>query len=210
VAPNSAVPAAILAPVSAPRRRLGFTPALLGLALCAACEHDEGQVELNWTLVDRAGGQVFPSGVLPDLCDFTGLLAATDTDPVPYALRVQLRLCEPGCPAGCDDPSCQLQVLHYPCDAARGFSTVPARAEAPYDIHIDLVATADSATCGCTVNPPCALVPGPRSRNIEPGLVTDLQVYLLVLGLDDIDAARDGDRTRLDLATCCTPDPSCG
>ena len=28
-------------------------------------------------------------------------------------------------------------------------------------------------------------------------------------GLDDIDAATTGGRTRLDLVECCTPDPSC-
>ena len=51
--------------------------------------------------------------------------------------------------------------------------------------------------------------PGRSTRAVEAGLVTDLQVYLLVLGLDDIDAATTGGRTRLDLVECCTPDPSC-
>ena len=67
----------------------------------------------------------------------------------------------------------------------------------------------DTGACGCTLTPPCALVPGPRTRTVEPGLVTDLQVYLLVLGLDNIAAASTSGRTRLDPSTCCTPDPSC-
>lgn len=192
---------------------LAFTPmraAVVGL-LFAACEHTQGEVEINWTIVDRAGAQVFPSGELTDLCAFTGLLTDGDTKTTPYDLSVRLRLCDPGCPAGCDDPSC-LAVeapIDYPCNAARGFSSVPARADPPYDFHVELVATADDATCGCIVSPPCALVPGPRTRAVEAGLVTDLQVYLLVLGLDDVAAATTGGRTRLDLTTCCTPDPSC-
>jgi hypothetical protein len=203
------------------RPRLAFTPALrvpracvqriLGMALLLACEHTQGEVEMNWTIVDRAGAQVFPSGELSDLCAFTGLLADGDTEPTPYSLSVRLRLCDPGCPAGCDDPTCLATdaPIDYACSAARGFSTVPARSDPPYDIHVELLATAKDASCGCIVAPPCALVPGPRTRAVEAGLVTDLQVYLMVLGLDDIDAATTGGRTRLDLVECCTPDPSC-
>lgn len=194
------------------RPRLAFTPALpaaAALCLLAACEHTRGEIEINWTIVDRAGTQVFPSGELADLCEFTGLLADGDATPTPYALAVQMRLCEPDCLAGCDDPSCQLERITYACDAARGFSSVDARTDIPYDFHVDLVANPDSGACGCTLTPPCALVPGPRTRTVEPGLVTDLQVYLLVLGLDDIAAASTSGRTRLDLATCCTPDPNC-
>ena len=176
--------------------------------LCAACVHDEGEVELNWTIVDRAGTTVFPSGLLSDTCDFLGLLPGAD-QPVAYDLQLQVRLCEPGCAAGCDDPSCQVDRLRFKCRSARGFRTVQARPEAPYDFHVDMIASPDSGACGCTLKPPCALGPGPRNRTVEPGLVTDLQVYLFVLGLDDIRASTDKDRTRLDLASCCTPDPTC-
>jgi hypothetical protein len=195
------------------RSRLAFTPALQALAfgLLSACEHTKGQVEINWTIVDRAGTQVFPSGEISDLCEFTGLLAEDDAAVTPYALSVRLRLCDPGCPAGCDDPSCLAidAPIDYACDDARGFTEVPARTSPPYDFHVELLATADDADCGCTVTPPCALIPGPRTRAVEAGLVTDLQVYLLVLGLDNIATATTGGRTRLDLAACCTPDPSC-
>jgi len=182
--------------------------AVLVLTAGSACVHDEGEVEVNWTIVDRGGGQVFPSGYLGDTCEFMGLLAGSDT-PAPYGLQVQVRLCEPGCADGCDDPACQIDRLRFDCSAARGFEVVKARPDAPYDFHVDLVATPTSGACSCTLTPPCALAPGPRSRTVEPGLVTDLQVYLFVLGLDDIGAADEAGRTRLDLATCCTPDPTC-
>lgn len=198
----------------APIRPLAFTrrgAAALSAALTAlagACVDDKGEVEINWTIVDRSGVQVFPSGLLGDTCDFTGVLAGSDT-PAAYGLQVQLRLCEPGCAGGCDDPACQVDRLRFACSAARGFEVVQARPNDPYDFHVDLVATPESGACGCTLAPPCVLAPGPRSRTVEPGLVTDLQVYLFVLGLDDVRASTSDGRTRLDLAECCTPDPTC-
>ncbi len=195
-------------------RRLVFT--LTGLLACPAllaCERSEGHVEINWTIVDRLGGQVFPSGALTDTCAFVGRLSDTaDAPDIRYALQLRLRLCEPECTAGCDDPACQVDILPFDCASARGFTGVQARSEAPYNFVAELVASPDDGACGCVVNPPCALVPGSRRRTVEPGLVTDLQVYLLVLGVDDIDivaANLEDRRARLDLATCCTPDPTC-
>lgn len=203
--------------MAAVRRWLAFTPALvptlglaagLALSLAAACVHDRGEIELNWTIVDLAGDQVFPFGFLGDTCGFSGKLAEADAAARDYALQVRLRLCDPACAAGCDDPTCQVDVLRFDCSAARGFATVPS-SEEPYDIRVDLVASPDDGACGCSLTPPCALVPGPRRRAVEPGLVTDLQVYLLVLGLEAIaDSYKDG-RAQLDLSTCCTPDPTC-
>jgi len=184
------------------------TLAILAMLASVTCVHDEGEVEINWTIVDRGGAQVFPSGQLGDTCEFMGTLPGTDTAAA-YGLQIQVRLCEPGCPGGCDDPACQLDLLRYDCSAARGFSVVKARPAAPYDFQVDLIATPDADGCSCTLSPPCALAPGPRSRTVEPGLVTDLQVYLFVLGLDDIVASAEAGRTRLDLASCCTPDPTC-
>jgi hypothetical protein len=178
------------------------------IASIAACDRENGQIELNWTLVDRAGTTVAPFGVLGDTCDFLGKLTA-DAEPSSYDLELRLRLCEPDCPGGCDDPECLVEDLRYDCSAARGFSTVPARTESPYDIEVDLVAAPHGGACGCALTPPCALVPGPRRRTVEAGRVTDRQVYLLVLGLDNIQDSREGGRPRLDLDACCTPDPSC-
>jgi len=179
------------------------------LAGPAACDREHGEIELNWTLVDRAGSQLAPFGALGDTCNFSGKFAAADTEPSSYDLELRLRLCDPDCAAGCDDLSCQVEDFRYDCSAARGFSIVPARTASPYDINVDLVAKPHSGACGCALIPPCALVPGPRRRTVEAGLVTDLQVYLLVLGLDNIQASLEAGRPRLDLDACCIPDPTC-
>lgn len=195
--------------------RLAFT---LGLAATTACQGDRGEVELNWTLIDRAGGQVFPSGAIDGTCSFHGLLPAAGDERVDYSVRVEVRLCEPGCEAGCGDPACIHTRVAFDCSAARGYATVDARDD-PYIFDIRLVATPDDGACTCDIQSPCALIPGPRHRTVEPGLITDLGVYLMVLGVDDIDDSQDGDgRTLLDLApgdlapetpACCVPDPTC-
>ena len=196
-------------PPRPPRRRRGLVPVVLLALAGSACDRDHGEIELNWTLVDRAGAQIAPFGVLGDTCNFTGKFAETDAKPSTYDLELRLRLCDPDCAAGCDDPSCLVEDLRYDCSAARGFSTVPARTDSPYDITVDLFARPRSGACGCALTPPCALVPGPRRRTVEAGLVTDLQVYLLVLGIDNINESLEGGRPRLDLDACCTPDPTC-
>lgn len=196
--------------------RLGLRLAC-ALALLAACQDDRGEVEIDWTLVDRAGTQVYPSGALLDTCSFVGLLPGAGDQRVDYSLGVEVRLCEPGCEPGCSDPACLHTRLLFGCDAARGYATVEARPDAPYQFDVRLVASPADSACTCALEPPCALVPGPRRRTVEPGLITDLQVYLMVLGVDDIGDAQDGDgRVVLDLtsaddasAACCVPDPTC-
>ena len=200
-------------PPGMPTGRSGLARALilgliLGLGGQAACDREHGQIELNWTLVDRAGTTVAPFGVLADTCDFSGKLAP-DAEAASYDLELRLRLCDPDCAAGCDDPACQVEDLRFDCSAARGFATVAARIDSPYDIVVDLMAAPRDGACRCSLTPPCALVPGPRRRTVEAGLVTDLQVYLLVLGLDNIRESIEGGRPRLDLDACCTPDPTC-
>ncbi|HEY8379535.1 MAG TPA: hypothetical protein VIK91_23745, partial [Nannocystis sp.] len=180
------VPGPALAPARrAASRRGGDRLLALALALAAlpACDGSSGQVELNWTVVDAAGRAVFPSGELSHLCDFTGR-TVPEGERRPYSLQAQLRLCEPDCPGSCAaEPSCRVETLRYPCTSARGFSTVPARDD-PYSFEVALVADLGDG-CVCELAPACALVPGPRTRRVEPGLVTDLQVYLFVLtGLD--------------------------
>ncbi len=182
--------------------------AALPLMGSAGCDRENGEIELNWSIVDRAGNQLAPFGALGDTCNFTGILAA-DAEPSTYDLQLRLRLCESDCAGGCDDPECLIRDLRYDCSAARGFSVVPARTDSPYELVVDLVANPRSDACTCALTPPCALAPGPRRRTVEAGLVTDLQVYLLVLGLDNINASLEGGRPRLDLDACCTPDPTC-
>lgn len=188
------------------------------IALLGACQGDRGEVELDWTIVDRAGAQVFPSGALGDTCSFVGRLPDRGDDPVDYSVQVEVRLCEPGCVPGCDDLACIVDRLIFDCTAARGYATVETQGE-PYDFSVRLLASPADGSCACDIQAPCALVPGPRRRTVEPGLVTDLAVYLMVLGLDDIDASvADDGRVQLDLApaaaaageACCVPDPSCG
>jgi hypothetical protein len=189
----------------------------MAAALLAACQQDRGEVEIDWTLVDRAGSQIFPSGALEDTCAFVGRLPGSGDDLVDYEVLVEVNLCEPGCEPGCGDPSCVHTRLTFDCTSARGYATVEARPE-PYDFDVHLVAAPADGACACDLQSPCALIPGPRRRTVEPGLVTDLAVYLMVLGLDDIDASQAGGRTRLDLAPpaddlegepCCVPDPAC-
>lgn len=192
-----------------PLRRPGSPAPLVALALLLpACERTLGEVELNWTVVDAAGRDVFPVGPFDDLCSFTGRTAA-DGERRPYRLGVRLRLCEPDCPQDCAaEPACQAATLDFTCNAARGYDTVPAREE-PYDLAVELVADFGGG-CACALGPACALVPGPRTRAIEPGLVTDLQVYLLVLtGLDLATDTAEAGRTVMDLVGCCDLDPSC-
>lgn len=199
------------APRAAPPPRIDRRAAL-GLAcllLPAACDGSSGEVELNWTVVDAAGSAVFPAGDFDDLCEFIGR-TAPDGERRPYSLRAQLRLCEPDCPGSCAaEPDCQAQTLRYRCNAARGFSTVPARDE-PYSFEVAMVADFGGG-CVCELQPACALAPGPRARTVEPGLVTDLQVYLFVLtGLDlRMEPLTEQRRTIMDLDQCCALDPTC-
>lgn len=177
--------------------------------LLAACDGSRGEVEINWSVVDAAGRQGFPEGDLDDLCNFVG---RTDEagERRPYSLNVRLRLCEPDCPGECvSTPECQVETLDYRCTAARGYSTVPARPE-EYDFEVDLTAQFSDAggECACKLGPACALVPGPRTRAVEPGLVTDLQVYLLVLTRLDL-GTRPPDPVVMDLDGCCDPGPNC-
>lgn len=196
-----------LGPAPHPRRP-ALAPAraaALALAVTAACDRTHGEVELNWTVVDAAGSAVFPAGALDDLCRFTGRTTEAG-ERVDYGLRVELRLCEPGCAAGCGDPSCQAARLPFACDAARGFDTVEV---GEYDFTVALVADLPAGTCDCELTSACALVPGPRTRAVEPGLVTDLQVYLFVLAGFRVGDPHDHSRPVLDLDGCCVPDPAC-
>ncbi|PCC74539.1 hypothetical protein SAMN02745121_06904 [Nannocystis exedens] len=212
-------PAQALAPAPASPLRRRPSPAagaILALSAATACVRDKGEVELNWTVVDAAGRSIFPAGELGDVCnldadkfdDLCGFIGSTTPDGPrrPYRLRTQLRLCEPDCPQACTaDESCQIDVRTYGCKAARGFSIVDARADEPYDFEVALVAEFEDDGCVCELGPACALTPGPRTRTVEPGLLTDLQVYLFVLtGLDACaqEPSEQG-RTVMDLQGCC-------
>jgi hypothetical protein len=173
----------------------------LGLLLALpACGDGTGVVELSWVLVDRNGDQIYPEGALTvgarrNSCDFTGITAA---GPVSFDLRVQLEICDPACAAGCDDPSCLVvDPLRFPCTTFRGSNANIPSSEDPYQFRIRAVVEAGADGIECLdPEPTCVAVPGPRERPVADGLVTDLQVYQVVV---DIEAGRDEE---LDLEAC--------
>lgn len=183
------------------RRRPGAALAcavLLGLPAVPACTDSRGIVQIAWAFVDRSGATVFPAGDLGDTCSFRGALDGRDRD---YDLQIAVRVCDPTCAGGCDDDACLIvDPLLYSCLSARGSSEVPS-SESPYQFQVDVIAEFDE-TCACVVQAPCAEVPGPRLRMVRPGLITDLQVYQLVLDMQDVGGV-------FDLDGCCELPPGC-
>jgi hypothetical protein len=154
---------------------------------------------------------------LEDTCAFVGrspgstpTTSSTTPSSSPAPVRARLR-------PGCDDPACRRPAS--PSTAPPPAATPPSRpAPSPTTSTSTSSPPPPTAPARATSTPPCALIPGPRRRTVEPGLVTDLAGLPLVLGLDDIDASQAGGRTRLDLAPpaddlegepCCVPDPAC-
>lgn len=184
-----------------PRRRQVGCAGLFACALAAGgCGRDEGVVEIAWTFVDRSGAAIYPDGDLEDTCALRGTFRAGE-NPRTYELHTEVRICDPACEAGCDDAACWLEEpLRFGCDTARGSGIVASHDEPVLiDVRVTAYPGGDSA-CACALGSPCAQVPGPRRRMIRPGLVTDLQVYLLVL---DLPAAAEP------LEACCELPPEC-
>lgn len=179
------------------RRRLA--PLVLA-ALAGACGSDTGVVELAWVFVDRDGDPIYPGGVFTvaderDSCGLSGLQGARG---VPYDLRVELEICDPACTAGCDAEECLVVPRHvFPCTTARGNDPdVPASSD-PYRFTVRAIIDAPALTAECREPAPtCVAVPAPRERVVTAGLVTDLQVYQIVLDVD-----RQGEAS-LDLEAC--------
>jgi hypothetical protein len=186
--------------------RLAPRPALHGLvalaALAGGCADDTGAVELAWVFVDRDGDAIYPGGVFTsgderDSCGLPALVGAgEDRELVSYDLRVELEICDPGCAAGCDAEECLVVPRHvFPCTTARGNDPdVPASTEA-YRFTVRAVLDSPALASECR-SPSCLAVPAPRERVVTAGLVTDLQVYQLVVDVD-----RQGDAA-LDLEAC--------
>jgi hypothetical protein len=180
--------ARLLAPLAALAVTLGTS----------ACGDDTGAVELAWVFVDRDGDAIYPGGVFTsdderDSCDLPGVAGEQG---VAYTVRVELEICDPACAAGCDAEECRVVPNHvFPCTTARGNQpTVPASAD-PYRFTVRAVLDAPTFTSPCR-DPACLAVPAPRERVVTAGLVTDLQVYQIVVDVD-----RQGDAT-LDLEAC--------
>ncbi|MCA9692696.1 MAG: hypothetical protein KC636_24060 [Myxococcales bacterium] len=203
-------------PGTTPRLRARLRPragraALLGLAL-AACNHDEGLVELNWAFVDRNMNPVYPGATgfsIRDSCGFTGPLVDGGASQR-YALHAELRVCNTGC--DCDDPSClAIAPQRFPCDRARATVIVPTVETQRFTFETVIVAVSDDVEgCECAVQSPCGETPGPRDRAVNPGLVTDLQVQQFVLATLNLEGSVDADAiTTFPLAGCCDATPEC-
>jgi hypothetical protein len=158
---------------------------LLLLTPSAACSVDTGVVEWAWAFVDQDGDAIYPSGVF-DLrrTSSCGLPGRFGTERVDYDLGAELVICDPMCAGGCDDPDCQVVApLGFDCDRSRGSNpSVPSSGD-PYQFTISPVVTLPGGE-ECRQLEACITAPGPRQRVVHPGLVTDLQVFQLVVGMD--------------------------
>jgi hypothetical protein len=174
--------------------------ALAALMGVGACADDTGAVELAWVFVDRDGDAIYPGGVFTaddeqESCDLPGIVGEQG---VPYDLRVELEICDPACAAGCDAEECLVVPRHvFPCTTGRGNDPdVPASAD-PYRFTVRAVLDAPTFASECRdPAPSCLAVPAPRERVVTAGLVTDLQVYQIVVDMD-----RQGDAS-LELEAC--------
>lgn len=173
-------------------------------ALLAGCAENTGVVEVAWVFVDRTGEPIFPGDQLSadrrkSSCNFRSTSGAETS--TKYDIDVELEICDPSCADGCEAEACRvMDPLGFPCDVARGSAADVPAADAPYRFTLHAVVTRDDDGTKCSELPSeCIDVPGPRERTVTAGLVTDLQVYQIKLGIDV-----DGDDTesRLDLEAC--------
>jgi hypothetical protein len=157
---------------------------------------DTGVVELNWSVVDRDGEAIFPAGQFMasgDTCDLPGRRGGAT---VKYDLEVELAICDASCAAGCGADECQIvEPTRYPCSVARGTDRDVPASEDPYLFTVRAVVATPDGDCSDLV-PPCIATPGPRERAVHRGLVTDLQVFQIIVNAD-IDADEP-----LDLEAC--------
>jgi len=195
------------------RARLLLIGAFLGAgqgALVTACSPTEGYVEIAWALIDQSGTPLYPDGVLADSCEFVGVFDGSTSEgegedvELAAILRMTLTVCDPECSSGCDDPECQvIEPTSFACNTARAAVTVPSRST-DYRFVSSVVAEFDGdPECVCTLSPECVQLPGSRERRVRGGQVTDLQVYQVVLDLDDPASGV------LDLSECCDLPESC-
>jgi len=162
-------------------------------------------VELSWVFVDRNGGVIFPGDQLSlnrreSSCGLPGVLG--DGSSILYDLQVELEICTSAADTG-GDGSCQEDVTRrFPCDTARGTDPEVAAADHAYRFTVRTVMTRSDSDVECTNLPVnCIDVPGPRERKVQPGLVTDLQVYQIKVNVDLADG-ESTQRAQLDLEEC--------
>ncbi|RMG96915.1 MAG: hypothetical protein D6705_10070 [Deltaproteobacteria bacterium] len=166
------------------------------------CGGDVGTVEVAWVVAGRDGEPIFPSGDLApsaydDTCDLPGY--GPGMAEVTYALRLSLQICDPGC-GDCSDSACHVvPEAELPCDGVRYTDPDVPASERPYLFR--LRARIETETGSCVPSAGCVVVPGPISRKVRPGRVTDLQVVEILLDVEG--GARPGSpASRLDLVAC--------
>ncbi|GEM_PF-1377298 len=145
-----------------------------------SCARDRGVVELGWLFVDADGERLFPQGRLDDTCALESEVA--EGGRVRYDLQVELLMTRSECTGGIDDDACLvLSPLRFACDTARGSHLDVPASEQPYLMTVRAVAVRADTGDVCVPDAECVVVPGPRTREVEGGLVTDLQIYEIVL-----------------------------
>lgn len=148
---------------------------------------DTGVVEINWAVVDRDGDAIFPAGQFMASGDTCDLPAIRGGETLRYDLEVELDICDPACAAGCDAEECQVvPPARHSCTVARATDREVPASEEPYLFTLRAVIVEPEGECVDLV-PPCIATPGPRERTVHRGLVTDLQVYQIIVNAD-IDA----------------------
>lgn len=175
------------------------------LVATSACSVDTGVVEWAWAFVDQDGDAIFPSGVFDvgrtSSCALPGRFETSGSQ-VRYDLGAELVICDPECAGGCDDPDCQVVApLGFDCDRSRGSNPSVPSSEAPYQFSISPVITLPGGD-ECRDLGGCITAPGPRERTVYRGLVTDLQVFQLVVGMDQGGPANGTGSLELEACGC--------
>jgi len=179
----------------------GILPLLFG----SACSEDTGVVELSWVFVDRDGGAIYPGDQLSlnrreSSCGLPGRLG--DGTSIHYDLHVELEICTSECVADCGG-GCQEDITRrFACDTARGTDPEVGAADHPYRLTVRTVIIRSDGDTECANLPAdCVDVPGPRERTVQPGLVTDLQVYQIKVNVD-VGGGESSTGAQLDLEEC--------
>ena len=166
------------------RLRAPLWTAIVASGASACSLEDTGVVELNWSVVDRDGKAIFPAGQFMasgDTCDLAGRRGDAI---VRYDLEIELGICDPSCAAGCTADECQIVPPNRsPCTVARATDRDVPASEDPYLFTVRAVIAAPDRDCTELV-PPCIATPGPRERTVSRGLVTDLQVFQIIVDTD--------------------------
>jgi hypothetical protein len=169
----------------------------VGSIALSGCGEDIGGVELSWAFHDRDLGTVFPRGDHRDSCRFVG---REGESPRTYDLNVRLTVQGP-CVEGEAPEDCEIVAREsFGCTRYRGYlPDVPTAAE-PYLMTVDVLVNPAGAPPFAAL-PTCVAVPGPRTRTVRAGHVTDLAVYQLIVDATRFGQGEDLDG-RLDLEAC--------